>query len=82
MPPKNHFILGNNTPIAFGIVLTILVTIAGFSFQAGAINKNIDGLNQEISDLKAREIKNARSQVEMLTKLSRIETLLEEMRRR
>lgn len=76
-PKKDRFALGSNTPITIGLALMLLGAIVGFVFKAGSLSKEIDGLSYRIIGIETREQQNSKNNIDLITKLTRIETLLE-----
>lgn len=76
MPPKKEA-LGHTTPITLGLALAIFAIIVGGGFKAGSIHNEIDGLKMRLIGVEQREERNAKQNIDLITKLARIETLLE-----
>lgn len=69
--------VGTSTPITIGLALALLVAIVGFGFQAGALANKINVLSDRLAGIESREEKNSKTNIDLITKLTRIETLLE-----
>ena len=82
MPPKKEPLLGQNTPVALGVVLALFSAVIAFGYTAGSLNKSLDGALIKSEAIERREVNGAKSQIEIASRLSRIEALLEDIRRR
>ena len=69
--------VGNSTPITIGLALSLAAAIVGFGFQAGSLSREINSITARLNNIENREDKNAKFAIDVATKLSRIETLLE-----
>lgn len=82
MPPKKEPILGQNTPITLGIVASIVAMAVGIGVTAGTVNKDLATVNLKIDAIERRELSGAKYQIDIASRLARIEALLEDIRRR
>lgn len=82
MTPKKEPILGQNTPITLGIVASIVAMAVGIGVTAGTVNKDLATVNLKIDAIERRELSGAKSQIDIASRLARIEALLEDIRRR
>lgn len=76
-PKKEKTSVGTSTPITIGLALALLASIGGFGLKAGAITRDVESIIARVENIEKREDRNAKSNIDLVTKLTRIEKLLE-----
>jgi len=76
-PRKANPTVGNSTPVTIGLAIALLASIGGFGLKAGAIQRDVESVLTRVQGIENREQNAAKNNIELVTKLTRIETLLE-----
>jgi outer membrane lipoprotein-sorting protein len=76
-PRKDKATVGTSTPVTIGLALAIAAAVAGFGVQAGTFSNRLDDISNRITSIEGREQQNSKSNIDLVTKLTRIEVLLE-----
>lgn len=69
--------IGKSTPVTLGLVFAVLGSISVGLWQGGRVSGDIDRLGIRVTSLELQNEKNASQNTAILSRLVRIETLLE-----
>jgi len=74
---KENTTVGTSTPVTIGLAVALLTAIGGFGIKAGAIQRDVESVAIRLTNVENREQNAAKNNVDLVTKLTRIEVLLE-----